>query len=554
MSQKGPVGDGLSRLKNVYRSRYVFDDGLQEPRDVDPGHNVLSAIKNCFEDTTPSTTHKSLKSSLRKSIVHLSSPQSTLSKSAEQVTFVLLYLEDLQRPQNAIDINNLLLPESGQTSKYSENSKKGNSEKNIHGNEGELFNTEQVIQTVNTPSVVRNLAKSFNETYIIDQSAVQQPFSPTLKLLPKKRLSFKFPKEPEISNIKKIKMSEKGDQKQSGVLNRTIDTKKDSVSSFTKKTAVNENSFLKAVQPVMTPVEQNIEDDEDEFMIAEVDSFALNSWISNPKKAESKQSTSVHYKKSEVVSEKPIAVKRSISVTNSLVHQDISSQKFPAECEKQTNFQKTLNKQFSPNKQQAKGSLAKRKGNLTYLSSPTETNSSNENPKQRTLFQKNADNQLGSVPIKQLELREGIHMIKVVSTPKSGHIPEILTGEAEKNLTPEVPNALDPLSPMFPSAFKNSPTVKSMHSFGSEQIDLETEMLENGSETESFTTLQHMKRSKKVNNILGSTTTPKNRDIILTSSSLHRLFQFPHSLHCGCCVLFVFLSSRSGDYFGNGSQ
>ncbi|KAG8454316.1 hypothetical protein GDO86_000818 [Hymenochirus boettgeri] len=523
MSQKGPVGDGLSRLKNVYRSRYVFDDGLQEPRDVDPGHNVLSAIKNCFEDTNsddlesmdscmtpdsifsskilnphirqPSTTHKSLKSSLRKSIVHLSSPQSTLSKSAEQVTD----LEDLQRPQNAIDINNLLLPESGQTSKYSENSKKGNSEKNIHGNEGELFNTEQVIQTVNTPSVVRNLAKSFNETYIIDQSAVQQPFSPTLKLLPKK-------------------------------------------------------SFLKAVQPVMTPVEQNIEDDEDEFMIAEVDSFALNSWISNPKKAESKQSTSVHYKKSEVVSEKPIAVKRSISVTNSLVHQDISSQKFPAECEKQTNFQKTLNKQFSPNKQQAKGSLAKRKGNLTYLSSPTETNSSNENPKQRTLFQKNADNQLGSVPIKQLELREGIHMIKVVSTPKSGHIPEILTGEAEKNLTPEVPNALDPLSPMFPSAFKNSPTVKSMHSFGSEQIDLETEMLENGSETESFTTLQHMKRSKKVNNILGSTTTPKNRDIILTSSSLHRLFQFPHSLHCGCCVLFVFLSSRSGDYFGNGSQ
>ncbi|KAE8631060.1 hypothetical protein XENTR_v10001060 [Xenopus tropicalis] len=404
------------RFKNVYRPRYLYGDRLQEPQKTRPGQNILSAIKNCFEDAN------------------------------SQVYF--------KKPGQIMGMNSLLSLESGNTMIDSESGEEENTEQIPLGDEGVVLLGKEHIKAATKPGVVRNLVKSLDQTYILEQSAVQNPASPTITLPTKKRLSFRNLTEPDANNIKGMRMFEKDpmcttEEKQSEIQHNFMAAEKKNHASPHKKrktlTGFNEKRPSNVVSYTQNPLslqQDEIENDEDEFLIAEVDSIVVDSWISNPKKSKSDLpgSMSARSRKSQLVLEEAKSIQRNICDRDHVLSKELSSE----------NVSYGHNANMSPNK---RGSAIKR--NLSQRFSENDFDCSDEvQHLQQTLSNSQVVSQLASQGIfmntatrvdvqspneKITRLRKNADLpgakeevklpkTKVMSTSKSGHIKEIDIG------------------------------------------------------------------------------------------------------------------------------
>ncbi|OCU00115.1 hypothetical protein XELAEV_18005899mg [Xenopus laevis] len=531
MSRHGAAEDGLNRLKNVYRPRYLYGDGLQEPQKTRPGQNILSAIKNCFEDPNSQAYFK--------------------------------------KPGNIIRMDSLLSLESGSTMLDSESGEEEDTEQTTPGDEGAVL-----LEKAATPTgAVRNLAKSLDRTYILEQSAVQNPASPTITLPTKKRLSFKNFTEPEANN-KRMRMSEKDlicstDEKESEIQHHVMAVeKKNFASPHKKRTTL--TGFPEKRPSKVVPYPQNslfqqqdeIEhDNEDEFMIDEVDSFVVNSWISNPKKAKSdlKGSMSAHSKKSQQVNEEAKNIQRDICDRARVVNKELSSEKFSSYghntnmspknkggtgkknlgqrlCENDLdylssevqNLQQTLsNSQIVINTQSAsEAALARIRGTSVYIARELQS----PNLKQKHQPESSEEVQLPktkvtstskSVYIQEIDMGGPFQKQKKQPDPQNMELIQSLKDAADMEEGKRYANADNPKEDQAEACLpeksgslgksnvrtglstgKKSLTKKTMQSSAFKQNAHKPEVLENTGETEGFATLGNSKILEKPNHLL----------------------------------------------------
>ncbi|MEE6460394.1 hypothetical protein FKM82_000946 [Ascaphus truei] len=213
-------GAGLGRFKNEYRARYFnADRSPQIPLDLQPGQNALSIINDYFKDKNGDADYSSsvdwetsskyvvpqniqrmaasprLFDSVSKSAGtnqrHKSSKSVEVQHSADphRRTPIKNAFPSTSVSGNKTDRKSVLLHESGKNAVFAYDDEEGE-EDDADGVNGEaILFVDEMKKTASTPKG-ENRAKPLDCTFILDDSAVQEPATPTVKLPTKKRLSF----------------------------------------------------------------------------------------------------------------------------------------------------------------------------------------------------------------------------------------------------------------------------------------------------------------------------------------------------------------------------
>ncbi|XP_053317745.1 uncharacterized protein LOC128489765 [Spea bombifrons] len=296
-------GASLSRFKNAYRLRYCPSAGLEEPPELQPGQNVLSAIQNYFDDSeshieadtlgigntsTPVSEISSrfAVSSKRSSVNptyrasgNFPTPKSLKSGfQDEKVHRPFTPAHKLQTPSsgNWSNIQKKSLP-LAQTEHKGSASESDSDESHNDVNCGAILLAPGEDATNRAPDVKGPLDLS-TKFYKIDGSVMHDHASPTIRLPTKKRLSFRnatLMKEGGFAQDDALKLMSEGTKNAAAPVEKTCTV----------------DSLHSTIVP-NHPASHFIQDEEEEeFMINEEDSCVLDTWLgvreSNPQKGES---------------------------------------------------------------------------------------------------------------------------------------------------------------------------------------------------------------------------------------------------------------------------
>ncbi|XP_063314806.1 centromere protein C [Pelobates fuscus] len=294
------TGASLTRFKRSYRSRYCPNKGSGGLPDLQPGQNVLSAIKKYFDNQGSDSDSQ------------LSDLCNTLSPASETSSEHSTTLKQLSRPRV---VQSLQTATDFQTSQSSARSKNTPNQKikspaasgrsigkslprpKYYESTSDSENDEEECSsvksgaillpplniTVDTPALVEHPVGFRDQYYRIDRSAVQTPASPTVRLPANKRLSFK-----NAATVKYVDTTLPETRDKNSLNPPNNGTNNSAVSTRTPGLG------LSTIVPGYPSA--NVQVEEDEFLINAEDSCVLDTWVgltdtNQRKEQESKRKT-----------------------------------------------------------------------------------------------------------------------------------------------------------------------------------------------------------------------------------------------------------------------